>query len=136
MVSELRRHLAASEWTGDDSPAFPSTVGTHLNPDNVYTRFLKPIVEEVGAPWAAFHTFRHTCASILFERDPNPVIVQRWLGHHSAAFTLKTYVHLLDGQFGSGLDIDAATAGGNDVATEPTATGDKAGSALNIDPVA
>jgi hypothetical protein len=59
---------------------------------------------------------------MLFERDPNPVIVQRWLGHHSAAFTLKTYVHLLDGQFGSGLDIDAETAGGNNVANNYQAT--------------
>jgi integrase len=133
LVSELRRHMAGSEWTDEDSPAFPSTVGTHMNSDNLYTRVLKPLVEEVGAPWAAFHTFRHTCASMLFERDPNPVIVQRWLGHHSAAFTLKTYVHLLDGQFGSGLDIDTETAGGNYVATELTATDENPDGSLSAD---
>lgn len=30
---------------------------------------------------------------------------QRWLGHHSAAFTLATYVHLLDGDLGEPLMI-------------------------------
>ena len=40
-------------------------------------------------------TLRHTCASILFRRGYNAKQVQVWLGHHSAAFTLGTYVHLL-----------------------------------------
>jgi hypothetical protein len=40
-------------------------------------------------------TLRHTCTSILFRRGYNAKQVQVWLGHHSAAFTLATYVHLL-----------------------------------------
>jgi hypothetical protein len=31
--------------------------------------------------------------------------VQRWLGHHSPAFTLSTYVYLLDGHIGEPLVI-------------------------------
>jgi integrase len=50
--------------------------------------------------WAGFHTFRHTVASRLFAAGRNVVQVQRWLGHHSASFTLDTYVHLLDGDLG------------------------------------
>jgi len=42
---------------------------------------------------------------MLFERGANAVQVQRWLGHHSAAFTLATYVHLLDGNLGDALDL-------------------------------
>jgi integrase len=55
--------------------------------------------------WVGFHAFRHTCASILFAEDRNAVQVQRWLGHHSAAFTLATHVHLLDGALGEPLAI-------------------------------
>lgn len=55
--------------------------------------------------WVGFHAFRHTCASILFAEGRNAVQVQRWLGHHSAAFTLATYVHLLDGDLGEALAI-------------------------------
>jgi integrase len=43
---------------------------------------------------AGFHTFRYTCASMLFAEGRNAVQVQRWLGDHSAAFTLATYVCL------------------------------------------
>jgi len=37
--------------------------------------------------------------------------VQRWLGHHSPAFTLATYVHLLDEGVGEALDLSAELAG-------------------------
>ena len=63
-------------------------------------------MEEAGAPWAGFHTLRHTCASILFESGRNIRQVQRWLGHHSPSFTLDTYVHLLDEGIGEGLALD------------------------------
>ncbi len=32
---------------------------------------------------------------MLFRRGLNAVQVQLWLGHHSPAFTIATYVHLL-----------------------------------------
>ena len=32
---------------------------------------LKPTAEEAGVPWAGFHTFRHTCASLLFASGRN-----------------------------------------------------------------
>jgi integrase len=42
-----------------------------------------------------FHVFRHTCASVLFRTGWNAKQVQAWLGHHSPAFFLSVYVHLL-----------------------------------------
>jgi integrase len=53
----------------------------------------------------------------LFEEGRNAVQVQRWLGHHSAAFTLATYVHLLDGDIGEPLTMPE---GANRVQTWPT----------------
>jgi integrase len=48
--------------------------------------------------WSAvsFHTFRYTCASLLFEAGRNVKQVQAWLGHADPAFTLSTYIHLMD----------------------------------------
>jgi len=43
---------------------------------------------------------------MLFERGANAKQVQRWLGHHSAAFTLDTYVHLLEDQLGEPLELE------------------------------
>jgi len=106
LVSELRERRRDSEWPGEEDLVFPSEVGGPLDHSNVMRRVLRPVAEEVGAPWAGFHTFRHTCASMLFERGANAKQVQRWLGHHSAAFTLDTYVHLLEDQLGEPLELE------------------------------
>ena len=45
-------------------------------------------------------------------RERNAVQVQRWLGHHSAAFTLTTYVHLLDEDLGEPLELPARGVSG------------------------
>ena len=42
------------------------------------------------------HVLRHTAASLMFASGRNARQVQAILGHHSAAFTLSVYVHLLD----------------------------------------
>jgi integrase len=98
---------------------FPSRAGTPLDYSHTRRRVLKPAVEEAGAGWAGFDTFRHTCASMLVERGANAVQSRRWLCHHSPGFTLSTYVHLLDGGIGEALDLDAELAqGGNQVATQ------------------
>lgn len=54
----------AQEDRDSTAPAFPNIEGEVIDPNNLRRRVLKPLVEEVGAPWAAFHTFRHTFASI------------------------------------------------------------------------
>jgi integrase len=106
-VSGLRQHRRDTEWPGDEDLLFPSLTGTPIQPNNLRRRTLRPLVEEVEAAWAGFHTFRHTCASLLFERGANAKQVQRWLGHHSPSFTLDTYIHLLPDQLDAPLELDA-----------------------------
>jgi hypothetical protein len=60
-------------------------------------RALDPAVKAAGLEDVTFHTLRHTAASAWFARGASLVQVQRLLGHHSPAFTLATYVHLLGG---------------------------------------
>ncbi len=91
---------------GPDDLLFSSRAGTPLLPENMRRRVLKPAAEEADASWAGFHTFRHTCASMLFARGANAVQVQRWLGHHSPAFTLATYVHLLRDDLGDPIALE------------------------------
>jgi len=117
LVVSLRRSHRDTEWPGEDDPVFPSLSGSPLQADNLRRRELKPAAEEAGVPWMGFHTLRHTCASMLFAEGRNAVQVQRWLGHHSAAFTLSRYVHLLDNDLGEALDL---AKGANEVRTEAT----------------
>jgi integrase len=58
-------------------------------------RAVKGAAKKAGVPWAGLHTLRHSAATILFRRGWNAVQVQKFLGHHSPAFTLATYVHPL-----------------------------------------
>jgi integrase len=64
---------------------------------------LVPAAERAGLAGVGFHTLRHTCASMLIESGP--LRLQRWMGHHSPAFTLETYGHLIDGDLGPALDL-------------------------------
>lgn len=102
----LARLVEAAGDLDPDDLIFSAANGAPLRAENVRRRQLKPTGSKVGAPWIGFHTFRHTAASLLFSRGANVVRVQRFLGHHSPAFTLDTYIHLLDDDLGPGLDLD------------------------------
>jgi integrase len=118
MAGKLRAHRRDT-YRDEDRPVFPSKRGTELNPSNVRGRVLSPAAERAGLGWVSFHTFRHTCASLLFEAGKNVKQVQEWLGHASPAFTLNTYVHLMDDGLGDADFLDNAVALGS----EPCAGG-------------
>ena len=95
---------------GEDELVFVNGSGGRVDQSNLMSRVLKPAAADVvglgewvrergglrADSWVGFHSFRHTCATILFRRGWNAVQVQRWLGHHKPSFTLDSYVHLLD----------------------------------------
>lgn len=122
----LARALAQARGLApNEAPVFPSAAGGYIEPSNLMRRVLKPAARRAGVPWVGFHTFRHTCASILFRHGLNAKQVQAWLGHHSPAFTLATYVHLLPDDLPSADFLDALGdgQGGNTWATEAPESG-------------
>jgi len=99
----LTKVMARALWNARKAPGvdasdaaliFFARDGGYLDRAQVY-RVVKAAAKKAGAPWAGLHTLRHTCATILFRRGWNAVQVQKMLGHHSPAFTLAVYVHLL-----------------------------------------
>ncbi len=87
------------------------------------SRVLKPAAVEAGIgrwimlegkrraeTWVGFHTFRHTCATMLFRHGWNAVQVQKFLGHADPGFTLRTYVHLLPEDLPEPAFMEAVTA--------------------------
>ena len=111
-----RKLWAAQRGRKPGNPVFATRTGEHVRDENVRSRVLKPAAKRAGVRWVGFHSFRHTCASLLFEGGKNVKQVQEWLGHHDAGFTLKTYVHLIDDGLGGADFLDEAL-GGNRVAT-------------------
>lgn len=95
-------------YAGPESPVFASRAATALNPSNIWRQTLKPTRDAVGLPWVTFHSFRHTCASLLFEAGRNVKQVSEWLGHADPAFTLRRYVHLMDAGVGNADFLDEA----------------------------
>ncbi len=104
MADRLLAHRRDT-YGGPSAPVFPSKTGTPLIRGRVAERVLNPAREAVGLPWVSFHACRYTCASLLFEEGLNIRQVSEWLGHADPAFTLRTYVHLLDAGVGRGLEL-------------------------------
>jgi hypothetical protein len=113
-VLRARRRAAAEK-------ARPYTADTRQFLDTIARRVLKPAGRLAGVRWLGFHTFRHTCATMLLRADWNAKQVQITLGHHSPACTLATYLHFLDDDLPDTSFLDDLTGeGGNRAATSPT----------------
>lgn len=109
MLNALQQQRHSNTYGGEDDPVFATRAGTPLDYACVYGRVFKPAARRAGVPWAAFHTLRHTCATMLFRNGLNAKQVQMWLGHHSPAFTLAVYVHLLTDDLPDPDFLDALT---------------------------
>ncbi|MGA7192309.1 MAG: tyrosine-type recombinase/integrase [Anaerolineales bacterium] len=101
-IEKLRKHqdfqmeerkLAGNAWTESDM-IFPSTIGTPLDPSNLYHSF-KRLLKEASLPDMRFHDLRHTAASLMLQQGVNPKVVQERLGHSDITLTLNTYSHVL-----------------------------------------
>lgn len=106
VAARAEAHLAMQSVQDPTALVFINEAGGAIDPDNLRHRVLKPLVEEAGAPWAGFHTFRHIFASLHLSRGTNLLQLSRALGHHSAAFTLSRYTHLLPGEEAPALQLE------------------------------
>jgi integrase len=76
-------------------------------------------------PPVTAHDLRHTAASLAIASGANPKVVQRMLGHASAAMTLDVYADLFDSDFTAVADKLSETVGkmwarGGDAAIQQT----------------
>jgi integrase len=62
------------------------------------TRIWAPLLRRAELRYRKPHTLRHTFASLLIEAREDLPYVQHQLGHHSPAFTLRAYGHLMPRQ--------------------------------------
>jgi integrase len=74
----------------DEDLVFAGESDDFINPSNLRQRSFAPSLQRAGLPQITFHYLRHTCASLLFQRNVHPKFVQELLGHASAAITIDT----------------------------------------------
>jgi integrase len=113
-ASMVRALWVARKTAGDpadDASIFVGADGKWFDRSQVF-RVVRAAGKRAGVPWVGLHTLRHSAATILFRNGWNAVQVQRFLGHHSPAFTLATYVHLLPDDLPEPVFLDGLLAGG------------------------
>ncbi len=99
--SHLQRQLeeASQDDYQDQGLVFATKTGTPLDRHNLLRQF-KRLLKRAELPNIPFHNLRHTCATILFQKDTHPKLVQSLLGHASVKITMDTYSHHIPGYDG------------------------------------
>lgn len=74
---------------------FPMPDGAAIRDDAFRNNIWASILRRAGLRYRKPHALRHTYASLLIEGGESLKYVQEQLGHHSPAFTLAAYGHLI-----------------------------------------
>ena len=101
LIQVLRQHRAQQDeararpnWHEHDL-VFPSSVGTLMEPGNLYRQF-KAVLKRAGLPTTTrFHDLRHSCATLLLAQGVPLVVVRDMLGHTQISTTADIYGHVL-----------------------------------------
>lgn len=101
---QAEEKLKAGTLYQDQGLVFAGEGGGFINSSNLRQRCFIPLLKHTGLPQITFHDLRHTCASLLFQRNVHLKFVQELLGHASVAITLDTYSHMLPGMGGEAAD--------------------------------
>lgn len=98
VTAALEVHLSAYADPGPEGLLFPAPEGGFLRLENFRRRVWTPATVAAGVAPLRLHDLRHTCASLAIAAGADVKVLQRMLGHASAALTLDRYGHLLPGQ--------------------------------------
>ncbi len=79
-----------------DDLVFVSDIGEPIDAPALSHAF-HTLAKRAGLDGVRFHDCRHTFASLMLLRGVSPKVVSAMLGHASAAFTMDTYQHIMDG---------------------------------------
>ena len=106
IVDRWAAERAADDWL------FPAPQGGPLSESNWKRSIGWPrATTTIGRPTLRPHDLRHTAASIWLGAGADPKVVQRILGHASAAMTMDLYGHLIDRNLWEAADRVGGTTG-------------------------
>jgi integrase len=93
-VRQLEERLAAGSHWRDMGLVFSSSVGTPLEPRNLFRNF-KALLKKARLPDVRFHDLRHSAASLMLAQGVPLRVVMEVLGHSSISLTANTYSHVM-----------------------------------------
>lgn len=94
-LKSLQEAEAAVVGAQPPERVFSSIKGVPIQEDSFRRHVWTPLLRRADLRYRKPHALRHTFASLLIEAGESLKYVQEQLGHHSAAFTLAVYGHLL-----------------------------------------
>lgn len=102
-INALKNHqLRQQQLKGYGEPdwnehnlVFCNHVGRPFDHSSMVKDYFHPLLVKVGLPSIRFHDLRHTAATLMFQLDVHPKVVQEMLGHSSISVTLDTYSHVI-----------------------------------------
>jgi integrase len=109
LPTDVAQELWKAKGTADSGPVFRTRDGKRLSDRNL-RRVLRRATAATGIAPVGFHAFRHTFASKLYADCKDIRKVSAWLGHADPAFTLRTYIHLVEDDLGAAPDWDLGRA--------------------------
>jgi len=119
VVLELAKQC---EGKGRDDLVFSGRHGEHLRRSVSSTGWFTKSVARADVPRLTPHDLRHTAASLAVAAGANVKVLQRMLGHASAAMTLDVYAHLFDDDLdaiGTALDRAASAESASNPCPKP-----------------
>jgi integrase len=123
-LKTLQEAEAALAGRAAPTRGFPMPNGAPVHDDTFRNHVWTPILRRAGLRYGKPHALRHTYASLLIEGGESLKYVQEQLGHHSPAFTLAVYGHLMPR--GDRRAVDRWTTRANATLSQPArATGSK-----------
>lgn len=85
-------------------------LGDPVHPESYSDRF-EVLVRRANLPAIRLHDTRHTCGTLMHLRGVPTAVISAWLGHASASFTMRVYVHSqLDALTDAGSTLSGAYA--------------------------
>ena len=92
---QTKMRMKAGKWP-ELNLVFCTSRGGPIDPGNLGTRSLKPVLDKAGLPDTLnLYTMRHTAITLWLAAGVSPKTVSEWAGHASVSFTLDTYAHMI-----------------------------------------
>jgi integrase len=114
---QTEERLAFGERYGPGEYVAGDETGQAYHPDLLTSRWRR-MLDELGIERVRLHDARHSCATLMHQRQVPIAVIAAWLGHASAAFTMSVYAHSQDDALKA-----AANSFGRVVTTRDTETG-------------
>lgn len=101
---ENKKYLGKCYYMEDKEYIYVDDGGKRLRPNYLTTRFGK-FLKKFNLKHIRFHDLRHSCATILYDNNAGIKEIQTYLGHSSVKTTMEIYVHLMNRNDKSVVDV-------------------------------